>query len=415
MRSWRRIVTLAVVAFGCGGCAAASASHAPLRVRPAQTLVCRGARVPKLPADALGGPGVEALGCELLGVAAASPTDVWAVGARAAGPRAFHSLVEHWDGRRWRVVATPDVGELVGVATLGSDDVWAASNGRDADAFGAGVFLHWNGAVWRRVAAAAGPRVSLSGLAAVGRSDVWAVGTTSAGHGVIERWNGRSWHVARVRAFARLTYDRRQVELTGVVARSPADVWVAGTISPDPRSGRRDFTRALVLHWDGHSWWRVPGPQPGRYLDTVASIGIDGGGRIWLGGTFETDRPNGHIVAFGSLLAVREGGRWVTSTLPGSYRHADTPVSIAGSRPGDLWAVGSGEWASGRFIGHWSGHRWRLVPLPRTHGSMTPYGLASLSPSDAWIVGDDVRRPARLLPVALHWNGHAWASSPVVR
>jgi hypothetical protein len=38
-------------------------------------------------------------------------------------------LVEHWDGHRWRVVATPDVGELVDVVALGSRDVWVASNG----------------------------------------------------------------------------------------------------------------------------------------------------------------------------------------------------------------------------------------------------------------------------------------------
>jgi hypothetical protein len=35
--------------------------------------------------------------------------------------------VEHWDGRLWRVVSTPDVGPsaLYDVAALGPDDIWA--------------------------------------------------------------------------------------------------------------------------------------------------------------------------------------------------------------------------------------------------------------------------------------------------
>ncbi len=53
-----------------------------------------------------------------------SPTLVWAVGARG-GPNLEHTLAERWDGRRWRVVLTPDAGansHLYGVAAIAADD-----------------------------------------------------------------------------------------------------------------------------------------------------------------------------------------------------------------------------------------------------------------------------------------------------
>jgi hypothetical protein len=375
--------------------------------------------VPKLPAGAAG-PGVLPLGCEFLGVAAVSPTDVWAVGARIGQHPVKHalaasqSLVEHWDGRHWRVTPVPDVGGLDAVVAVNSHDVWAAAKGRYAAAFGRGSFLHWNGSAWRRVAAATKPGATLLALAATGPEDVWAIGATGTGRGVVEHWNRRAWRVVAIPPLVGLI-AKRDVELTGIVAPKRGDVWVAGIISPRPRSHGRDFARALVLHWNGQGWQRLPGPHPGRNIDSVVSIGLDGSGRIWLGGTFETDRPNGHIVAFGALLAVRMGGGWVTRPLPGSYRNAYTPVSMGGARQDDVWAVGSGEWASGRFVGHWNGRTWALVAFQPPGEAITPFAVTTLTPSDAWLVGAEDTRPARLLPVALHWNGHVWANSPVVR
>ena len=33
-----------------------------------------------------------------------------------------------------------------------------------------------------------------------------------------------------------------------------------------------DFTRALVLHWNGHRWQSLPGPRPGRNIDSIAPM-----------------------------------------------------------------------------------------------------------------------------------------------
>jgi len=47
---------------------------------------------------------------DLAGVAAVSPTDIWAVGGYLDDTtQVLHTLVEHWNGKRWDLVASPDV------------------------------------------------------------------------------------------------------------------------------------------------------------------------------------------------------------------------------------------------------------------------------------------------------------------
>jgi hypothetical protein len=101
----------------------------------------------------------------LLGVTAVAPNDVWAVGffvAAANQDRPQKTLVEHWDGTRWKVVASPNVGgnnsqtisnELRGVIAVSANDVWAFG---DTDAFGpekiTNLVEHWDGTKWSLVA-----------------------------------------------------------------------------------------------------------------------------------------------------------------------------------------------------------------------------------------------------------------------
>src|SRR5581483_7401423 len=79
----------------------------------------RAVTTPKLPAE----------GSVLYSVAATSPNDVWAVGNQddASGPS--KTLIEHFNGKRWFVVSSPNgtngYGELTAVAALSPNDVWA--------------------------------------------------------------------------------------------------------------------------------------------------------------------------------------------------------------------------------------------------------------------------------------------------
>ena len=68
----------------------------------------------------------------LSGVAAISPSNVWAVGSYGFA-RGQHfltrTLIEHWNGRRWRIVRSPNPSpaddELDGIAGSSASDIWA--------------------------------------------------------------------------------------------------------------------------------------------------------------------------------------------------------------------------------------------------------------------------------------------------
>ena len=63
---------------------------------------------------------------QLLGVAAISAGDVWAVGTYLDWP--YQPIIEHWDGTQWSAVPTPHLdgaAVLRGIATVAPNDIWA--------------------------------------------------------------------------------------------------------------------------------------------------------------------------------------------------------------------------------------------------------------------------------------------------
>src|SRR5207302_562996 len=80
---------------------------------------------------------------------AASPSDIWAVGARAIeylDTVVFDSLVEHWDGTQWTAMYNIPGVFLYGVKAVASNDVWAVGT------FSIGtLIIHWDGSSWSTV------------------------------------------------------------------------------------------------------------------------------------------------------------------------------------------------------------------------------------------------------------------------
>ncbi len=100
----------------------------------------------------------------LNGISAVTAQDIWAVGlAGTSSPN--HTLVEHWDGRGWKVVSSADVGTnddtLEAVAAYSTHDVWAvgttAGDGEDDT-----LVEHWDGAAWN-VAGSQNPGTAYQG------------------------------------------------------------------------------------------------------------------------------------------------------------------------------------------------------------------------------------------------------------
>ncbi len=89
----------------------------------------------------------------LLGVAAVSARDAWAVGDYLNDSIGnTHTLIEHWNGRNWSVVPSSNGGSngntLYGVAAVSAGDVWAVGDYLNSTDNSQTLIEHWNGLSW---------------------------------------------------------------------------------------------------------------------------------------------------------------------------------------------------------------------------------------------------------------------------
>jgi hypothetical protein len=285
-RAGRAAAVLAAVCgagLGCAGAAAAS-----------QATVAWGTTT-SAPAGALG---------QLFGVAAASSTDVLAVGGFNPGvtPTAVltRPYAEHRTGAGWHATGVP----------LG------------------------------QVYPAGGQAAQLNGVTEPAAGNGWAVGTVSdlsslASQTLAFHWNGTAWTRSPTPdpAGPKLTN-----QLNAVAARATNDVWAAGGDGDNPAS--------LVLHFNGSTWSQVSVPNIGT-LDAVAVAP----GRVWVAG-------GDHVEQF-------NGTTW--TNLPAPPVTAQDFVVITGlaHTAAGLWAVGNEEFSCGEggtctssYAALWNGTAW---------------------------------------------------------
>jgi hypothetical protein len=118
----------------------------------------------------------------LNGVAAVSATNTWAVGFINSISGA-QTLIEHWNGKTWKVVSSPNPGtysnELNGVAALSATNIWAVGFDFNTNRTPLQTLVeHWNGKTWQIVPS---PNVgtgdnSLNGMAMGSSTHLWVVG-----------------------------------------------------------------------------------------------------------------------------------------------------------------------------------------------------------------------------------------------
>jgi hypothetical protein len=82
----------------------------------------------------------------LVGVAALASHDVWGVGSEGCPVDVEHTLTEHWDGKEWQRVHSPDLGaeinRLTSVSGTGAEDVWAVGYWYDPNGRAVTMILH---------------------------------------------------------------------------------------------------------------------------------------------------------------------------------------------------------------------------------------------------------------------------------
>jgi hypothetical protein len=134
----------------------------------------------------------------LHGVTAISPTDVWAVGTAHSDMYPFPTIgfIEHFDGTSWKIVPSPNpegglpfAGSfgLMGIAASSATDIWAVGTYSDPKTgFDLPLTEHWDGTSWTMITSAHVPGVMnvLRGVSALADGTVVAAGFTTMNGGV---------------------------------------------------------------------------------------------------------------------------------------------------------------------------------------------------------------------------------------
>ena len=306
-------------------------------------------------------------GTILNGVASTSASDAWAVGSTNTSAGIFQPVIEHWNGSRWSIVASPNVG---------------------------------------------GEGGSLSGgVTAVSVNDAWAVGWSGIGQPLIEHWNGSRWSIV-----ASPNVGRRGSggSLSGVLALAANDVWTVGSHgAPNPPSSG---TQTLIEHWNGTRWSVIPSPNPEQaynqpQLNAITAISVND---VWAVGYADDPSQNEK-----TLIEHWNGTRWSIVASPSPAQTRSRFLGVTAISANDVWAVGVSSTGivvtpqvTRTLIEHWNGTQWSIVASP-SPGSTYNYlsGVTAISPSNVLAVGGSSN--SRTLPTGQtlieHWNGTRWS------
>lgn len=331
-----------------------SASAAPVsRTAALEVPACRNGVITATPSPGIPGE----LYDNLFGIDAIDAKDVWAVGYYIKEPNTvnlWQTLIEHYGGKRWQVVPSPDPT----------------------------------------------PNDVLYALTAISPDDLWAVGVADNRsrqdeHTLTEHWNGSRWSVVPSPGMGLLDT---------VAESSPNNVWAAGFRETD--NGLKPI-RNLIEHWDGRTWQTVPSPEPGAYGNGTAAISVVSPQDVWgVGQAYLTERH------FEPTAEHWNGHDWTATILPGKGIDSSlADLSAEGSN--DLWAAGEYEKTNPEvgevtltLLEHWNGQRWSIVTSPSPRNDSLLKSVFVVSATDAWAVGSSANVEGGFV---LHWNGKEWA------
>ena len=339
----------------------------------------------------------------LLGVSAVSASDVWAVGSTGTSDE---PLIVHWNGTRWSQVTSPNVpaAYLSGVSMVSPADGWAVGTRFGGET---AVIEHWNGTRWAQVPppAISGFGSSLRGVSMVSATNGWAVGYyidgNEAPHRLVLHWDGTRWAQVPVSA------SSGDTELFAVSAASASDAWAVGA--------QFSTGTALTLHWNGTTWSQVPSPNPVPAVATGVSDASPG--NAWAvgawGKTFTVEGPKTLTLHWNGTawqhVVSPSPGQQTCPTPPGCNIPQNELNGVAIISRSNAWSVGDYTTSTGGQAAltlHWNGTSWARVPNQGGTSASFLHGITIVSASDVWAVGSTGTNV-----LVLHWNGTSWSRS----
>jgi hypothetical protein len=341
----------------------------------------------------------------LAAVSAGSQNDAWAVGSflpPSGDGTVLQTLGEHFDGTRWTAFPLPDVGSnlnsLFGVSVLPSGEAWAVGYFINASFHEKTLVEHYDGSTWTVVASPSpGARQNiLYGVAAISSSDVWAIGGFQDGkdtwHPLTMHWDGTSWtqvSAAEPGATGNIFY---------AISASSDGVFVTGQ-----QAGTRFPGKALVEHWDGRSWNVVPTPVDPGGTDITLGITAIGSSVTIVGDRESSTAPYTTVVASGdvdgvSLVATPNVGAG-ENDLFAATTASDSSTWAVG------WLIDPSTGNHNTLVEHGVNGAWSIVASPNPNQANGDNGLssvASIPGGGMWAVGLTTNSAGNNAPLILH-------------
>ena len=394
---------------------------------------------PAVPAAAgTAGPSVPAPGQSsiLFGVTCPSSSDCWAVGRYRDVNGAGLNQILHWNGSAWSLVFAPEPGgttavafnSLYGVACASASDCWAVGAYFNASGVQFNQALRWNGTRWSLVSTPQPGIVrSLAGVRCTSGSSCWAVGayrnTSNATLNQALRWNGTKWSLVSTPQPGGTATSGNFSELNGIGCTSASNCWAGGDYRTASITTAPDLNQAL--RWNGTTWSLVSTPQP---------AGTAAGDTNELGGVSCTSSSDCWAVGVDANLGSRtflnqalhwDGSTWALVTTPdpdGTGGGATNGLNaVTCTSASNCWAVGSyGQISGGSGVVvnqalRWDGSTWSLVTTPdpgglnNTDGNVL-YAVRCAGTTSCLAVGYVSVGGGSAQNQALFWNGSTWSS-----
>jgi len=321
------------------------------------------------------------IGLEINAISAQSDLDVWAVGNGSV----------HWDGHSWTLIpiVRHDSLNLVGVAALSSTNVWAVGSFINTQGRSVEAVEHFGGQAWKVI-----PDVNLIGqdlqgivdsealtsISALAPNDIWAAGYIGIQPPCdcivpfVEHFDGTQWKLSAVLLNGNSPGNFQFVQ--GISAISDSDVWAVGYES---LNGALNGA-AQIFHFDGTQWSLAASPSgPTARFDGITVVASND---IWAVGQNNQQTLTAHF----------DGARWAVVKSPNTKDLTSVLYGVSSVSSTSVWAVGRHSPAFGlskTLVLHFNGTAWSINPAPSQAGSDSTvlFSGSALPSGEVWLGG----------------------------
>ena len=196
--------------------------------------------------------------------------------------------------------------------------------------------------------------------------------------------------------------------LTSVATVSDSDAWAVGY-----RNGNA-FTnvgaKVLIDNWNGTAWTQVATPATPQNTALLNAVSASSATDAWAVGRTQNNKSS-----FQALALQWNGTAWsVSPSFTGAL--SAYAVGVADISPTDAYAIGNNSSIPRGHLAHWNGTTWSSVTVPLPPNAPTNTTLNAISadgPNDVWAVGTYLNSVTEQFDnFSIHFNGTAWAVGP---